>query len=98
MESADRGSGEGGDRRLRHAAVRCWVEPPPAAVAPPPATGALEALVEPFHDDDFSDRHGYDPNFLGVEVALPKVVDKSVVSKLDDGTFVLHYEHFSVVM
>jgi endonuclease G len=75
---------------LRHAGVTASV------ASTPPAD--LEALVEPFHDDDFSDRHGYDPRFLDMEVPLPKVVDKSVVSKLDDGTFLLQYEHFSIVM
>jgi len=58
----------------------------------------VEALVEPFHDDDFSHRHGYDERFLGVRVPLPRVLDRKIVSKQDDGAYILPYEHFSVVM
>lgn len=82
---------------LRHAAVTASVVTPPAVVAPP-STSDLEALVEPFHDDDLSDRHGYDSKFLGVDVPLPKVVDDSVVARLADNSFLLTYEHFSIVM
>ena len=59
---------------------------------------AVEALVEPFHDEEFSDRDGYDERFLGVRVPLPKVLDRKIVSKQDDGAYILRYEHFSVVM
>jgi endonuclease G len=62
------------------------------------ATAGVEGLVEPFHDDDFSARHGYDDRFLGSRVPVPKVLDKTVVSKQDDGSYILPYEHFSVVM
>jgi endonuclease G, mitochondrial len=58
----------------------------------------VEALVEPFHDEDFSDRHGYDERFLGVRVPLPRVLDRKIVSKQDDGSYILRYEHFSLVM
>ena len=58
----------------------------------------VEALVEPFHDEDFSDRHGYDERFLGARVSLPRVLDRKIVSKQDDGAYILRYEHFSVVM
>jgi endonuclease G len=84
---------------LRHAGVTASVATAQvAASAAAAAPSDLEALVEPFHDDDFSDRHGYDPKFLGVEVPLPKVVDESVVSRLADGSFLLQYDHFSIVM
>ncbi len=59
---------------------------------------AVEALVEPFHDEEFSDRDGYDERFLGVRVPLPRVLDRKIVSKQDDGAYILRYEHFSVVM
>jgi endonuclease G len=58
----------------------------------------VEKLVEPFHDDDLSNRHGYDDGFLGVRVPLPEVRDEGIVSRLDDGSHVLAYEHFSVVV
>jgi endonuclease G, mitochondrial len=62
------------------------------------AVAAVEALVEPFRDQDFSGRAGYDEEFLGVRVPAPTVVDETVVSRLDDGTFTLPYEHFSIVV
>lgn len=42
------------------------------------------------HDPDYDNRTGYDPEFLGVGVPLPKVLDS-------DGGTTLDYEHFSVV-
>jgi endonuclease G, mitochondrial len=67
----------------------------------PPADapgGAIEKLVEPIHDEDLSNRRGYDERFLGVRVPLPEAGDEAVVSRLDDGSHVLLYEHFSVVV
>jgi endonuclease G len=66
-----------------------------AAVGASPA--AVESLAEPFRDDDFSGRRGYDEHFLGIDVPLPRVRDESVVSRLDDGSYLLPYEHFSLV-
>jgi endonuclease G, mitochondrial len=62
------------------------------------AAAKVEGLVEPFHDQDFSTRKGYDERFLGVRVPMPKVVDRKIVSKLDDGAYRIPYEHFTVVM
>jgi endonuclease G len=62
------------------------------------ADAGTEAMVEPFRDEDFSDRNGYDDAFLGIPVPLPTVVDESSVSRLDDGSHVLPYEHFAVVL
>ena len=62
------------------------------------AAPGVEALVEPIHDDDFSNRRGYDERFLGERVPMPKVVDRKIVSKLDSGAYRLPYEHFTVVM
>jgi endonuclease G len=70
----------------------------------PPRAGAetsdpdVEALVEPFRDEDFSRRPGYEEQFLGIGVPLPAVLDESVLSRLDDGSYVLPYEHFSAVV
>jgi endonuclease G len=67
--------------------------------APAPAPGT-EALVEPFHDDSLAKRHGYDDAFLGggLAVAVPKVLDESLMSRPDGGGILLRYEHFSVAM
>jgi DNA/RNA endonuclease G (NUC1)/S1-C subfamily serine protease len=69
----------------------------PQASASAPAA-EVEAMVEPFRDLDFSDRTGYDAEFLGVHVSPPTVVDESLVSRLDDGSHLLPYEHFSIVL
>ena len=61
-------------------------------------TPGTETLVEPFHEEDLSNRKGYDERFLGVRVPMPKVVDRKIVSKLDSGAYRLPYEHFTVVM
>jgi endonuclease G len=70
--------------------------PSPSAAGAPDA--GTEALVEPFRDKDFSQRRGYDEQFLGIAAPLPRVLDESVVSRLDDGSHVLPYEHFSIVL
>ena len=62
------------------------------------AEARVEGLVEPFHEEDLSNRKGYDERFLGVRVPMPKVIDRKIVSKLDSGAYRLPYEHFSVVM
>jgi endonuclease G len=59
---------------------------------------AVEALVEPFRDEDFSGRKGYDDRFLGHRVPLPTVLDESLVSHLDNGSHLVPYEHFSIVV
>jgi endonuclease G, mitochondrial len=58
----------------------------------------VEALVEPFRDENLSGRRGYNDGFLGIRVPLPSVRDESLVSHLDDGFPALPYEHFSVVV
>jgi endonuclease G, mitochondrial len=70
----------------------------PAAARDGGVDVAVEAMVEPFRDEDFSGRDGYDDEFLGLTVPMPTVVDESLVSRLDDGAHVLPYEHFSVVV
>jgi DNA/RNA endonuclease G (NUC1) len=57
-----------------------------------------ERLMEPVHDENYSDRKGYDPDFLAVHIPLPVVTDPQVLSKLDDGRHILDYEHFSLAM
>lgn len=57
-----------------------------------------EAMVEPFHEDNYDNRRGYDAEFLGPTIDLPEVDDTDLLSKLDDGSHVIPYQHFSVVM
>ncbi len=71
--------------------------PSPAASAVTPAT-AVEGYKKVWIDTDYDNRKGYDPEFLGIEVPLPEVVDESRVAKMDDGEFALPYQNFSVVM
>jgi endonuclease G len=59
---------------------------------------APEALVEPFREGNLAARRGYDDRFLGIRVPPPRVLDESLVSRLQDGSHVLRYEHFSVVV
>lgn len=53
-------------------------------------------------DPDYSNRKGYNPNFLGVKIPLPKLNDtqKQIVARLksDNSKYELKYTHFSVVM
>jgi endonuclease G len=70
------------------------------AAAATAAEAEVEKLVEPFRDEDFTERRGYDDQFIGVSVPVPNVLDESIVSRLDDAdhSFLIPYEHFSIVM
>jgi endonuclease G len=59
---------------------------------------AVEALVMPWHDDDYSTRDGYDSKFLGIDIPMPAAKDSGVVAITLDGEDVLHYQNFSIVM
>jgi endonuclease G, mitochondrial len=57
--------------------------------------------IEEGRPEDYSDREGYDPEFLGVRLQMPEVLDSGdVLSFRVDGQkrSELTYEHFSVVM
>ena len=74
---------------------------PTASLAPTAATAAaaeLERFAEPFHDDNLATRHGYDPDFLGESVSLPQAKSEQDLAQLEDGSHLLQYEHFSLVM
>ena len=58
----------------------------------------FEAMTEPYAAPNLETRAGYNEDFLGLCVPLPKVTNTSVVSRLTDGSHVLDYEHFSIVM
>ncbi len=90
--------------------VSATVAPRPAA--PPPAgAGSEDAEEEDFildteaRAEDYADRTGYDPGFLGedLEVPLPELSEElaaDAVTYEQDGApdHVLRYQHFSVVM
>lgn len=57
-----------------------------------------EAKVVPFIDNDYSNRKGYNENFLGIAVPLPTIKNQNLVSKMDNGKYVIPYEHFSIVV
>lgn len=67
---------------------------------------ALEAMVEPFHDTSYSNRRGYDPEFLNapgsdldpVTVPMPTAAEAKVLATTKAGDDVLHYQNFSIRM
>lgn len=59
---------------------------------------AFEAMKVPYIQPDYSNRKGYDKDFLGIEVALPTMKSMKSVSVMDDGNHIIPYHHFSVVM
>ena len=59
---------------------------------------AVEAYKSPVIDNDYANRSGYDADFLGVKVAMPRLSSKALAAKMDDGEVAIPYEHFSVVM
>jgi endonuclease G len=62
------------------------------------STAELEALVEPWREENYADRSGYDEDFLGVTVPMPEPAGADVLARTLEGGDVLHYEHFSVKM
>ena len=61
-----------------------------------------EGLREPFHDESYESRTGFDSAFLGEEgslcVSLPEAADPDMVAPTKDGQTILHYQNFSIVM
>lgn len=59
----------------------------------------LEAYKIPYIDPDYSNREGYDPLFLGVEVPNLSVYNKGSLVIFDDSDndIYIPYEHFSIV-
>ena len=70
-----------------------------AATATPEVGAPTEKMVMPVHDPDYSTREGYAEGFLGIDVPMPEPVDESLCAPLlENGSHVLPYHHFSLVM
>lgn len=67
---------------------------PAAAVA----LADVEKMVVPEHDTDYATRRGYDKEFLGLALPLPKPLDDSALARTADGDIELRYHHFSIAM
>jgi endonuclease G len=59
-----------------------------------------EAMREPYRDEDYDSREGYDPLFLGdeLEVAMPTPVNPDALATTESGDSLLHYQNFSLAM
>lgn len=89
-----------------HVTVRLGGAPPVVAetVSAEPATAEItEKLVMPFRDENFSDRPGYNENFLkqsgesaAVAVPMPEVRDPSALARTKQGKDRLDYQNFSI--
>jgi endonuclease G len=68
-----------------------------AALAVQPAETELEAAIQP--DPDYSDRPGFDPDFLGFAAPLPTLLPEAgdLALPVEDGVE-LKYHHYSVIM
>lgn len=70
----------------------------PVALQAGTAAAAEERAREPLHDNDYSTREGYDPEFLGVTVSLPTPREPDELVRVEGGGHLLHYHHFSLAM
>jgi endonuclease G len=59
-----------------------------------------EVITEkaPVVDSDFSNRSGYDDEFLGITLPPPSVSDEDLLATMGGGGVLIPYEHFSLVM
>lgn len=72
--------------------------PTPMPATPIPSidlVGSVEKM--PFHDTNYETRTGYDPDFLGIEVPMPKRINSRSLSKMANGDHIIPYEHFSII-
>lgn len=64
--------------------------------------GSTEAMREPFHEEAYALRRGFDVAFLGkdeeYQVRLPKPRDAAVLAPTLNGDRLLHYQNFSIAM
>jgi endonuclease G, mitochondrial len=69
------------------------------AVSPSMAMDTVERFVVPWHDEDYENRmdEGYDKNFLGIAVPLPKFSKTAGLVK-HEGEHFIPYVHFSICL
>ena len=58
---------------------------------------AVETMVAPAHDPDYSTRKGYDPKFLGVPAPAPEPSRPEIAVRLGK-RFLIPYHHFSLAL
>ncbi|MBJ6121862.1 DNA/RNA non-specific endonuclease [Sphingomonas mollis] len=63
-----------------------------------PESVTLERAVMPWHDGDYANRRGYDPDFLGFPIPLPVASDPASLARMSDGATAIPYTHFSIAM
>ena len=59
------------------------------------SVGSVEKM--PFHDTNYETRIGYDPDFLGIEVPMPKRINSRSLSKMANGEHIIPYQNFSII-
>lgn len=69
-----------------------------AVSASPAGEDVTEKAVEPFHDGEDVERHGYQADFIGKRVPMPVPRASVDLVKLANGVHVIPYHHFSIVM
>lgn len=63
-----------------------------------PAAGLVGSVEKmPFHDTNYENRTGYDPDFLGIEVPMPKRINSRSLSKMANGDHIIPYKNFSII-
>lgn len=64
------------------------------------AVASYDQVTEkaPLVDPDFGNREGYDSEFLGIELPAPEVTQAGLLSKMDDDSTLIPYQHFSLAM
>jgi DNA/RNA endonuclease G (NUC1) len=80
--------------------IELSVEVAAASLVSEPTSGPelIEKMVEPIHDPIEAPRAGYDKDFIGAEVPMPRARRPDECVELADGSTRLDYHHFSVVM
>jgi endonuclease G, mitochondrial len=85
--------------RLAGDAVMVAADAAASVTSPQAEADVTEKMVAPYHDPNYADRKGYDSGFLaGFDVPLPRPTKPSQLAALADGSHVIPYHHFSIVM
>ncbi len=85
--------------RLAGDAVIVAADVAPSVTSPQAQADVTEKMVAPYHNPNYADRKGYDSGFLtGFEVPLPRPTKPGRLAALTDGSHVIPYHHFSIVM